>query len=879
MAKSFIRGLLDDPEDPQLPQYDPYAGVLTAKQAALLAAGLAPGAGVADAAGYMPRAEGGFNPSFRENVGQGNYLDATMQALGAGGDAAYALGPIGGLLGTGAKGLAGLYALRKAASMAPEIRAALDPSVTSANFSKPGVRASKNLSRAEIAAEKKAKIAAAIEKSKAEEAGLVAPDTAQVPAEPVTPGEPVKSKAAKRNQQKGSVADVYSGVDDYDAARRMAEKGAHLKQDKTGAYVGAPEGINSPGLLGAMRGAVDKKVEAGAFNADWYDRARDAYSQAAGYDPATMGYGDNGGPEARMASLFSRGGAVYSPQAAPSYETNGFLKQHNNKVVLGQDFVPKTGTQAKNVAGAYTENPYTGGFDIDPSKVKLGKKTGPYGDAKDPTIPDESLYKTANDIWHGRVFGYTNTDGTHFDRAFTPQEHGFLTGENILASERANKKQIPVGVGHNSGDYPWTPRRMQAATWGAEREAQAYADQNYARNKYETDLAAWQNAPKGERGPKPSQPVFKSPEEIRDYAKYGIDTSFANHPANATYEYVTGENTKHLAGLNQADESVRQAYTDRLANLYGARDPYYEALQMYQLPQLRTMGEYQNSLGELERNPGITARPLAEIENSTYINSKNKEARGGPQIGKAAKTALQDIEFIRSVNNAQEAGAAHKFTPSNSSSKPFELTGHRYEGSPEQLAAAKASLESQGLNVVDVGDGLHVGIFPDENGNMMLNGGRADGRNIQVAIKQAENSNPNAFNNLKGTAGRFESFYEPVPWSDQEGTVTSALIDRMNNSQIHNLPQRLDNSRLPGLISQQNAIDRETSAALGLPGNDRIYKLRGLLSDPRIGYSNLEAYVKKYGTAGLPALAASPYLSGLLSQPSSQMEEYQAQGL
>lgn len=137
MAKSFIRGLLDDPEDPQLPQYDPYAGMMTAKQAALLAAGLAPGAGVADAAGYMPRAEGGFNPSFRENVGQGNYLDATMQALGAGGDAAYALGPIGGLLGTGAKGLAGLYALRKAASLAPEIRAALDPSVTSSNFAKP----------------------------------------------------------------------------------------------------------------------------------------------------------------------------------------------------------------------------------------------------------------------------------------------------------------------------------------------------------------------------------------------------------------------------------------------------------------------------------------------------------------------------------------------------------------------------------------------------------------------------------------------------------------------------------------------------------------------------------------------------------------------
>jgi hypothetical protein len=874
-SKSFIRGLLDDPEDPQLPQYDPYAGMMTAKQAALLAAGLAPGAGVADAAGLMPRAEGGFNPSFGENVGQGNFVDAGMQALGAAGDAAYALGPIGGLLGTGAKGLAGLYALRKAANMvSPEIRAALDPAVTSANFSKPGVRAAKNLSRAEIAAEKKARIAAAIERSQVEAAG-VAPELSPVPAEPV------KSKAAKRNQQKDSVADVYSNVDDYDAARKMAERGAHLKQDKMGVYVGAPEGIDSPGRLGAMRRAVDQKVEAGAFNADWYDRARGGYSQAAGYDPDIHGYGHNGGPEARMASLFSRGGAVYSPQAAPSYETNGFLKQHNAKVVLGQDVAPKTGTQAKNVAGAYTPNAYTGGFDIDPSKVKLGKKTGPYADAKDPTIPDGSLYKTANDIWHGRVFGYTNTDGTHFDRAFTPQEHGFLTGENILASERANKNQIPVGVGHNSGEYPWTPRRMQAATWGAEREAQAIADQTYAQKKYEQDFANWQAAKAaGEKGlTKPSAPAMRTPEEIRDYAKYGIDTSFANHPANATYEYVTGENTNHLAGLNRADESVRQAYTDRLANLYGSRDPYYEAMQMFQLPQLRTMGEYQNSLGELERNPGITARPLAEVENSTYINSKNKEARGGPQIGPAAKTALQDIEFIRSINNAQEAGAAHKFTPANSSSKPFEITGARYEGSPESLVAAKSALESQGLNVVNVGDGLHVGLFPDENGKIMLGGVEADGRHIQNAIKTAEKTNKNAFKSLKGTFGRFESFYEPVPWSNQEGVVTNALIDRMNNSQIHNLPQRLDNSRLPGLLSQQNAIDRETAAVYNLPENQRIYKLRGLLADPKVGYSNLEAYVKKYGTAGLPALAVSPYLHGLLSQPSSQTEEYQAAGL
>jgi hypothetical protein len=815
----FIRGLLDDPRDPQLPQYDPQGGWNTARFAGeRLAAMTGPG-GVADAFGLLGA------PSVAEQVRSGDYLDAGLTALGV---------------------LPFVGAIK-------------------------GVRAAKNLSRAEVAAAKQKRIADAIAKSKAEQAAEGAAPNAQPVAE--TPA----VKAAVRNMKKKSVADVYDNVDDYETAKKMAKRGDHLKQDKAGNYVGAPEGIDSPSKLGAMRSAVDDKVEAGAFNADWYDRARDAYSQASGYDPAIHGQGANVGPEGRMAALFSRGGAVYSPQAAPSYETNGFLKQHNNKVILGQDIRPKTQAQADRVAAGYVDNPYTGGFDFQPQRVKQGKKTGPYADAKDPTIDDTTLYKTANDIWHGRVFGYTNTDGTHFDRAFTPQEHGFLTGENVLASERATKKQIPIGVGHNSGvQLQWTPRRMQAATWGAEREAQAFADQNAAVAKYESDLEAWKTAPKGERGAKPTQPKVRTPEEIRAYARYGIDDSFANHPANATYEYVTGANTGHLKGLLDAPEPVRQAYTDEIAALYGPRDPYYEALQMYQLPQLRTQGEFVNSAGQLERNPGMTARPLAEIEPSTYVNSKGKEATGGPQMGQASREALGTVEFLRSALNAQEAGAANKFTPANSSSKPFEKTGMRLVGDPAQLNAAKAALEAQGLSGVNVGDALHVGVFPD-NGVLKIGDEVVDGTHIQNRIKQANAAAPDAFSGVSGTVGRFESLYEPVPWG-AEGAVTNAIIDRMATSPIHNLPQRLDASRLPSLLGQQNTVDRQFAVAHGFPENDRIYKLRQLLSDPRVGFSGLPAYVKKHGTTGLPALVGAPFLPGLLGQNGQQTEEYPAPG-
>lgn len=75
-SKSFIRGLLDDPEDPQLPQYNPQGGWDTAANFGRMAAGMTTPGAVADAAGYL----GG--PSVAENVRGGNYGDAALQALG-----------------------------------------------------------------------------------------------------------------------------------------------------------------------------------------------------------------------------------------------------------------------------------------------------------------------------------------------------------------------------------------------------------------------------------------------------------------------------------------------------------------------------------------------------------------------------------------------------------------------------------------------------------------------------------------------------------------------------------------------------------------------------------------------------------------------------
>lgn len=803
-ASAFVQSQLHSGE-PQLPQSDFMGGVRTGVRAGQTAAGFMPGGGIADAAGYL----GG--PSIRQNIGDGNYGLASLQALGIGADALQASAPftagLGGLLGTAVKG-----------SLIPKMAMAMVPAA------KAGQRAAKNV-------------------------------------------------------KKTAIGGVFDNVTDYDEAMRMSQRGDHLKQSADGAYVGAPEGVNSPSALGAMRRNVDAKVNDGMFNATWYDRARDTGAELSGFDPATMSADS---PQGALASMFSRGGAAYSPQAAPSSEMNYFLNQHNNKMLTGEDFRAKTNSQMNNVAKAYTPNAETGGFDIDPSKIKLGKKTGPYADAKDATVPDKSLYKTANDIWHGRVFGYQNADGSKFDRAFTPQEHGFLTGENLLAAERANKRIR--GIGDNGGPAlegsvttELTPRSMQAATWGSERRAQKAAAEQSKMKAAQKALDKWQRAKDAGKpaGPKPRLPPMSTDQQLIDYASFGIDNAVQRHRAMGNYEYIPGHNTGHGTGMPSQPLDVRQEYTDRLKQNYGERDPYYDALQMYQYPTADRMGVYKNSAGEIERNPGLSAQPLLELQNQPLPNGK----RGGPGVdGTAGWNAMKDIEFLRTAINANEGGGGLKFTDANASMKGAEQTGGQFGGSPEQLDALAGQLQDQGFFTERLGNQLTTGVYPDfETGNRMVNGAAVDGKGIQSAIAKTP-----GVEGLSYTPGRSETFYEGVPWANDagqpnpDGTVTQAIIDRLNNSSVPNLAQRLDaHPTLRQSIGDHNMIDKEVLGALGLPENQKIYKLREIISQH--GLQGLEGYVKKYGPAGLPAFLLPTIMGG--SGDGQNATPYQPPGL
>ena len=67
---------------------------------------------------------------------------------------------------------------------------------------------------------------------------------------------PKVSQASARNVKKGSVATVFDNVTDYNEAMKLAQKGAHLKQDPSGQYIGGPRSTGPIGLTVDSPGAL-----------------------------------------------------------------------------------------------------------------------------------------------------------------------------------------------------------------------------------------------------------------------------------------------------------------------------------------------------------------------------------------------------------------------------------------------------------------------------------------------------------------------------------------------------------------------------------------------------------------------------------------------
>lgn len=669
-------------------------------------------------------------------------------------------------------------------------------------------------------------------------------------------------KVAAANLTDESVAKVFENLTPEEALK-AAMQGRHLKQNaNTAQYIGAPRGLDSPGKLGANRVRVDSKVEAGLFNAPWYDRARDAISRVSGFDPATMAADS---PEGLRAKLLSRGGAAYSPQASPKKETNDFLKQYIAKTISGTDVKPAMQAQADNVARGMDIDPFTGRTKLTPDEIKLGEKTGPYGDAKDPTIPDEDLYDTANDLWHGRVMGYvgnkTDPEGL-FDRGFTAAEHGWMTGENLLMAKRAQDRGlIPEGM----ESFNWTPRRVQAATWGAERKAQALVEEGEREAKYLKELAKFERAKAaGKKGlTKPTAPKRMTEKELMDYSKYGIDDALGEQVAAITPEFAPGGGTGLLTGFDKLPESLRNQFSRQSLEASGKYNPVLRALEQYQEPVQMVRGEWVDDLtGALESNLSDVARPLIGTDaNILKAATETKEAvKGGQMLSPASKAMMEFTAGVEGVTRGQQGVGMRNFIPANSSFSASEKTGARIAGSAEELAKAKQALQGAGLDVLDDGDGLLVGRFASDG--QTWNTG-LDGKEIQKKIKDAI---VNAPISVSIEPGRLEMGLERMPWgAEGSGQVAQYLDRQLSRPDVIAGAQRLDEGGLPSVLDQRYKVAETFGREQGLPIRGDMQKLMDLLRQPN-GFQKFQEYVKKNGYEGLPAIAMMLGGAGLASQ-------------
>ena len=703
------------------------------------------------------------------------------------------------------------------------------------------------------------------------------------------PAKAPKKKAPKKAApKKKAIGTIFDDVTDYNQALGMARRGEHLRQDPTGQYVGGPRNlsgesfaVNTPARLKKFRQNYDKKLEAGLYNADWYDRARQTAADLSNIDLGNLDQyvGSNTGAKG---SLFARGTAAYSPQYTPPSEVNAFAKQHNAKVVLGQDLVPKTRSQAANVANAYEIDPQTSRFIFTPEEIKLGRKTGPYAEAKDPMVDPRLLYKTANDIWHGRALGFDQTGG-RFDRAFTPQETNFLIGENLLAADRANLAKLAPGrMGDNGGppldDFDWTPRTAQAATWGTERFDSMLAAQEKAAAKYAKDMEAYKKGvakweakgkPKGQKPKKPKEPKIRTEDEIREYAKTGIDTAVNRNLASVTGEYMPGYKVKQASELFENNDAANE-FSDVMAAATGPRDPTLEALQVFNMPIREIPGGYMNSADVFEKNKAYEAAMLG----STYtprrgaieqgLSAKTANQKAGPQMDEATEKALRLSAMMHAPRHAQEGTGANMFIPEKATHRPSQLNAAEIAGPRASLEKAIDDLRNvPGLDVVDMQDIARITQFPGAKNPLTP-------EQIQAGIEGV--TLPSDVSKL---VGRLDSTGYWPSWGEEgSGQMTKQWLEDIDALGVPNVYDRLNTPEFLDPIRRENAAREAIFQKYGYKSRADIKKFTDLLA--KEGPKSIRDFVKKYGATGLPAVLGASLLSKYdLAAPSEEPSDDQ----
>lgn len=379
---------------------------------------------------------------------------------------------------------------------------------------------------------------------------------------------------ARLSRPKGREA-VKSGRGSEQDMIEGAKAGAHLKSREGGKYVGAPEWVDSPQALAALRKELDR-LATNEGGQGFYQSGRDAVSEITGNVP-------------RANRITANTIGITSPQATPMQNLGYTAQALVNRAVTGEvPPVVRFGAMSKAIEDQLaTDGASTRG---------LGAKTKVFADTLNPDKAGE-FHGSTNDIWHKRAFEKNNTwSGTP-----TKQEHAFMDGETALAMLRANER----GVG---GDKPLTMPNIQERIWAAKQIEAAIAD-------------------------------GLSPEEAaRKVLGNTYLDHLDKYTLNATHEFLPGGPTRHLAGMSEVDGLLDRYYSSPAstwATAPGGRDAIYASMDLMPVrPTLKMQGAWTDPAKGFQANPGEVARPVVDL-----VDGPGKSRVMGPNVRSAVEGA------------------------------------------------------------------------------------------------------------------------------------------------------------------------------------------------------------------------------------------------
>lgn len=361
--------------------------------------------------------------------------------------------------------------------------------------------------------------------------------------------------APKLARPKGRSA-VQSGRGSEEAMIEGAKAGAHLKRREEGKYVGAPEWVDSPQKLSALRKELDRLIDEGEAGQGWYDAGRSAVKEITGNDK-------------RANKITANTLGITSSQATPDQNLGYTVQGLGTRAITGE--VPPV-VRFGHMSKAIEDQIKTGGE----SRKGLGAKTGVFADTLNPDM-EGKFHGSTNDIWHARAFKKDDKwSGTP-----TKQEHAFMDGETALAMLRANAAREAEGA------TPLTMPNVQERIWaGKQIEA-------LIRDGYTPDEAA-------------QKALGRSFQDYLD--KYTL---------SATHEFMPGGPTGHLAGMSSLDKALGSFYDSPAttwATAPGGRDAIYSSMDLMPVrPTAKMQGAWEDPVKGFQTNRGEVARPLVPL--------------------------------------------------------------------------------------------------------------------------------------------------------------------------------------------------------------------------------------------------------------------------